>query len=69
MVLLRADRVDVLVNLAQINRHTFQDNLIGLNEIVLQVGIPQVERMGVAGHTRPIVIPVEQVEGRWLLAQ
>ena len=63
MVLLRTNGVDILVNLAKINRHTLQDDLVGLDQIVLQIGIAQVERVGIARHTRSIGVPVEQVEG------
>src|SRR6185312_5708256 len=68
MILLCTHCVNVLVNLAQIYWHAFQDNFIGLNKIVLQVSITQIEGVCISGHARSIVIPVEQVEGRRLFA-
>src|SRR2546429_6395196 len=67
-ILLGTNGVDVLADLPKVNGHTLQDNLIGLDQVVLQVGVAQVERMGSTGHARPIRIPVEQVEDRGLLA-
>src|SRR5947209_1242712 len=68
MILLCANSVDILLNLAKVNRHSFQDNFIGLDQIVLQVGVAQVERVRFTSHARAVVVPVEQVEGGWLLA-
>src|SRR5216684_3845757 len=67
MVLLRTNCVDILTNLAEINRYTFQDNLVWLDEVVLKISIAQVKRVCCRGHACAIVIPIEQVKGRWLL--
>src|SRR5947209_2562056 len=69
MVLLCANSVDILANLAEINGYTLQDDLVGLDQIVLQVGIAQVERVGCRGHTSSIDVSVDQIEGLRLLAQ
>ena len=42
-ILLRANGVDVLVNLAKVNGNTLQYDLVGFDQVVLQVGVAQVE--------------------------
>src|ERR1700686_1172321 len=54
MILLCANRIDIEADLLEINGNTLQHNLLRLDEIVLQVGIAQVERMRRAGHARAI---------------
>src|SRR5947209_4333687 len=54
MVLLCTNGVDILANLAEVDGYTLQDDLVGLDEIVILVGIAQVERVGHTGHTRSI---------------
>src|SRR5947209_20277726 len=49
MVLLCTNSVDILVNLAEVNGNTLQDNLVGFDQIILQVAIAQVERVRPAG--------------------
>src|SRR3712207_8321370 len=44
-------------------------HLAWLDEVVLEVGVAQVEAVGVAGHARPVGVPVEEIEGRRLLAE
>src|SRR5579859_3103550 len=41
IVLLRTNHIDVLANLAEINRYAFQDYLVWHDEIVLVIGIAQ----------------------------
>ena len=69
MILLGANRINVLANLPKVNRHPLQGNCIGLDQIVLQVGVAQVERVRRLGHARAVGVPVEQVEGGRFLAQ
>ena len=64
MVLLRTNSIDILTNLAEVYRNALQNNLVGFDEIIFQVGIAQVERVRISGHTRTICIPIEQVEGK-----
>src|SRR5438876_4048389 len=45
MILLGANRIDILANLAKVNWHPLQGNCIGLDQIVLRVGVAQVERV------------------------
>src|SRR5579875_479683 len=52
VVLLRADRVDVLANLPEIDGDPFQHDFARLDETVLQVGIAEVERVRRACHRR-----------------
>src|SRR2546421_485235 len=69
MVLLGTNRIDVLVNPTKVDWDTFEHNLVGLDQVVLQVGIAQVERVRRAGHARAVGVPIEQVEGGRLHAQ
>src|SRR6185312_4590860 len=64
MILLSANRIDIEVDLLEIKGNALQHNLVRLDEIVLQVGIAQVERMRHASHARAIGVPVEQIKGR-----
>ena len=65
MILLRTNRVDILANALEIDGNIFQDNLPRLDEIVLKVCITQVEGVRLARHARAIIVPVQQIEGRW----
>src|SRR5579859_1587566 len=69
VVLFRANGIDVLADLAQVNRNAPEDNLARLDEVVLQVGVAQVEGVRRARHARAIGVPVEQVESWRLFPQ
>src|SRR5438128_975167 len=68
MVLLSSNSIDILVDLTKVNGDTLEDDLVRLDEIVFQIGIAQVERMGSTSHARAISVPIKQVEGWWLFA-
>src|SRR5829696_272301 len=69
VVPLGADGVDLALYLAQVYGTTLYLYLAWLDEVVLEVGVAQVEAVGVAGHVRAVGVPVEEVEGRGLLAE
>src|SRR5918997_584305 len=69
VVPLGADRVDLTFDLAQVYGAALYLHLARLDEVVLQVGVPEVEAVGVARHARAVGVPVQEVEGRGLLAQ
>src|SRR5215207_2213643 len=54
---------------AEADGTTHYFNLAWLYEVILQVGVAQVETVGVAGHARAVRVPVQEVEGRRLLAE
>src|SRR5215212_4812887 len=69
VVSLGPDGVDVALDPAQIDGTTLYLYLAWLYEVVLQVGVTQVETVGVAGHARAVRVPVQEVEGGGLLAE
>src|SRR5215210_3118444 len=69
MVLLRADCVDVTPDPGEVYRAALYLYLARFYEVVLQIGVAQVEAVGVAGHTRAVRVPVQEVEGGGLLAE
>ena len=69
MILLRTNCIHILAQIVEVNRDALHNKLAGLGETVLQTDIAQEEHMCLSGHARPIVIPVEQVEGWWLFTQ
>src|SRR5215212_10559329 len=62
-------RVGLSLYLAQLYGPALQFYLAGLDEIVLEVGVAEVEAVGVAGHAGAVGVPVEEVEGWRFLAQ
>src|SRR5215212_5532866 len=69
VVSLGPDGIDVALDPAQIDGTALYLYLAWLYQVVLQVGVAQVEAVGVAGHTRAVGVPVQEVEGRGLLAE
>jgi hypothetical protein len=62
MILLRTNRVNILANPLEIDGNILQDNLPRLDEIVLQVGIAQVEGVCFPRHALAIIVPVQENE-------
>src|SRR5215218_6634223 len=69
VVFLGPDGVDVALDPGKIDGTALYLYLAWLYEVVLQVGVAQVEAVGVAGHARAIRVPVQEIEGRRLLAE
>ena len=69
MVLLGADRVDILSNLAEIDRHTFERHVTRFDQVVVEIRVAQIERVRRAGHACAVVVPVQQIERRRLFAK
>ena len=58
VVLLSADRVDVLPNSAQIDGLTEKREFARLDQIVLEIGIVKIEAVRPLGHTSAVAVPV-----------
>src|SRR5437588_6817981 len=58
MVLLRTNCIDILTDLAEVNRYAFQDKLVRFDKVILIVGITKVVCMRSSSHTCTICIPV-----------
>src|SRR5215210_3715480 len=69
VVLLGPNRVDLTLYLAEIYGPALYLHLARLYEVVLEVGVAEVEAVGVARHARAVCVPVQEVEGWGLLAQ
>src|SRR6516164_3738879 len=69
VVLLGSDGIDILPNTAQIESFSEQLDLARHNQVVLHVSITEVPAVCGACHARAVAVPVEEVEGRWLLAE
>src|SRR5215212_10750504 len=69
MVPLGPDGVDVALDRAEVYGTALYLYLAWLYEVVLEVGVAQVEAVGVAGHAGAIRVPVQEVEGRGLLTE
>src|SRR5215207_8076795 len=69
MVPLGADGVDLTLYRAEVYGPAFNLDLSRLYEVVLEVGVAQVEAVGVARHARAVGVPVEEVECGRLLAE
>src|SRR5215204_2737547 len=69
VVSLGADGVDVALDPGEVYGAALYLYLSWLYEVVLEVGIAQVEAVGVACHARPVRVPVKEVEGRRLLPE
>jgi hypothetical protein len=63
MVLLCAHGVDVARSAPEVYRATHELHLARLYEVVLKIGVPYVEAVGFAGHTRTIGVPIKHVKG------
>ena len=63
VVPLGADRVDVLANKTQIDRLIEKRDLSRLDQVVLEIGVMEIEAVRRGDHTGAIVVPIEQIEG------
>src|SRR5215207_1383363 len=69
VVLFGAHGVDVARYASQVYGAAHELYLARLYEVVLEVGIPDIEAVRVAGHPRAVRVPIKHVEGGRLLAQ
>src|ERR671920_1581305 len=61
--------VDVALDPAEVYGTALYFYFAWLYEVVLEVGVAQVEAVGVAGHTRAVRVPVKEVERGGFLAE
>src|SRR5262245_9562761 len=69
VVSLSANRVYVLLDAAQIDRLPEQRNLARFHQIILEIGVAEVEAVRGSRHPGAVAVPVEKIECRRLVAE
>src|SRR6202171_1454824 len=68
VVPLGADCVDVLANTTQIDRLIEKEDLTRFDQVVLEIGVMEIEAVRRGDNTGAIVVPIEQMEGGRLVS-
>src|SRR5215467_8388781 len=69
VVPLGSDGIDVMPDTAEVEFLAVQFDFARHDQVILDVSVTEIPAMCSAGHPRAIAVPVEEVEGRRLLAE